>query len=134
MNELIYAPISVGELFDKITILQIKLDEYTDKAKVILVIKELEELYKLSKAIEVSADDLMDAVEELKQVNKVIWDNEDLARTFPSDNLTDQQLMNLAKIARQTYDANTRRAQIKREINRKTNSVIVETKSYIEEN
>lgn len=131
MSELtIYAPINVGELFDKITILQIKLEQFTDKRKVLLVIKELEELLKLAKTVEA---DVKQEVDELKKVNLIIWNNEDIARTYPADNLTDEQLMSLAKVARATYEANTMRAQIKREINRKTNSSIVETKSYIEE-
>lgn len=126
MTNVIYAPISIGELFDKITILEIKLEQYIDKQKLIHVVNELTELNKLAKDI---TTDLSDELAELKKINKIIWDNEDLARTY-SNKLLDDTFMRLAD---STYKANTRRAEIKRKINEKCNSKIIETKSYIEE-
>jgi hypothetical protein len=120
----ILAPISVGELFDKITILEIKLENYTDVVKLLHVTNEINELRKLADGIDA---DISEEVTELKDVNKIIWDNEDHARTYGPDKDYDLVFMTLAA---KTYESNTRRAQIKQAINKKCNSNIVETKSY----
>ena len=122
----ILAPISVGELIDKITILQIKNEELTDIKKVVLVIRELYELNKLADDIDV---DLDEETAELKRVNKIIWDNEDIARTYGPNKPYDDAF---AKLAAVTYENNTRRAEIKRNINIKCKSYIIETKSYMD--
>ena len=121
---IILAPISVGELFDKITILEIKLEQYTDSVKVAHVTNELNQLKALTVAILI---DLTEEVNELKEVNKIIWDNEDIAREYGPDKSYDLAFMALAA---NTYRMNTRRAEVKQIINKKCNSNIVETKSY----
>ena len=120
----ILAPISIGELFDKITILEIKLENYTDVVKILHVTNEINELRKLAADIDA---DVIEEVAELKEVNKIIWDNEDHARTYGPNKSYDLIFMTLAA---KTYESNTRRAQIKQAINKKCNSNIVETKSY----
>ena len=65
---IILAPIGVGELFDKITILEIKLEQYTDSVKVAHVTNELNQLKALTVAILI---DLTEEVNELKEVNKL---------------------------------------------------------------
>ena len=120
----ILAPISVGELFDKITILEIKLENYDNPIKIAHVTNELNELTKLATGIEA---DVREEVAELKEVNKIIWDNEDIAREYGSDKSYDLAFMALAA---NTYRMNTRRAEVKQIINKKCNSNIVETKSY----
>ena len=120
----ILAPISVGELFDKITILEIKMENYADIFKLLHVTNEIAELRKLAEVIEI---DVSEEVAELKEVNKIIWDNEDHARTYGPNKDYDLVFMTLAA---KTYESNTRRAQIKQAINKKCNSNIVETKSY----
>jgi plasmid maintenance system antidote protein VapI len=123
---MILAPISIGELIDKMTILEIKLSEYTDLAKTAHVHKELTELNKLRETV---TADIRAETAELYVVNKQIWDNEDRARTYTEDNY--QADPAFATLAWQTYKNNTRRAEIKRAINQKCNSAIVETKSYM---
>jgi hypothetical protein len=120
----ILAPISVGELFDKITILEIKMENYADIFKLLHVTNEIAELRKLAEVIEI---DVSEEVAELKEVNKIIWDNEDHARTYGPNKDYDLVFMTLAA---KTYESNTRRAKIKQAINKKCNSNIVETKSY----
>jgi hypothetical protein len=122
---MILAPISVGELVDKITILDIKESEYTDQVKLAHVSKEKAELEKLFYDIEIN---LAAEISELLIVNKIIWDNEDLARQYQKTGTFDQGFIDLAN---STYKANTRRAEIKKTINQKCNSEIVETKSYM---
>lgn len=123
----ILAPISVGELIDKITILQIKQDEFSDEVKLANVRKELRELNKLAAELNVN---VVKEMSELRKVNAIIWANEDDARQFPSDNWTAVDAFDIATIAMATYEANTRRAQIKKQINEKCGSNIVEEKSY----
>jgi hypothetical protein len=125
---MILAPIGVGELYDKITILQIKLQEITDFDKLNHVRRELNELTALTnqfKDINLSTE-----IEELFDVNKKMWYNEDLARTYGSTADKKPYDMDFVHIASSTYAANTRRAQIKQVINKKCNSTIVEAKSY----
>ena len=121
---IILAPISVGELFDKITILEIKMENYTDTSKISHVTTEITELRKLANNIDT---DIREEVIKLKEVNKIIWDNEDLARTYGQDKAYDSDFILLAS---KTYELNARRAKIKQTINIKCNSNIVETKSY----
>jgi hypothetical protein len=125
---IILAPIGVGELYDKITILQIKLQEITDFDKLNHVRRELNELTALTnqfKDINLSTE-----IEELFEVNKKMWYNEDLARTYGSTEDKKPYDTDFVHIASSTYAANTRRAQIKQAINKKCNSTIVEAKSY----
>ena len=123
----IHAPISVGELIDKITILQIKQDEFSDEVKLANVRNELRELNKLAKNLSTHIGEEM---AELRKVNAIIWANEDNARQFSSDNWTAVEAFDIATIAMETYAANTRRAQLKKQINEKCGSIIVEEKSY----
>jgi hypothetical protein len=125
---IILAPIGVGELYDKITILQIKLAEIKDFDKLSHVRRELNELTALTGQFE--DINLAQEITELLEVNKVIWRNEDLARTYgPSEDKKPYD-MDFVHIASSTYAANTRRAQVKQIINKKCNSTIVEAKSY----
>ena len=121
---IILAPISVGELFDKITILEIKLENYADIFKLAHVTNELDQLRKLADDIDT---DISREFTELKEVNSIIWINEDRARTYKGSKDYDYHFVLLAA---KTYELNTRRAKIKQAINIKCNSNIVETKSY----
>ena len=123
---MILAPISVGELVDKITILEIKLSEYTDASKIAHVQKELTELQALRDTVTANIEF---ETSELYTVNKRIWDNEDRARTYTEDSYQNDPAFSV--LAWQTYKNNTRRAEIKRAINQKCNSLIFETKSYM---
>lgn len=120
-------PVSWGEVFDKLTILQIKADKLTDIAKRANVNNERE-------AIEVVVGDmarfpaaLPALIEQLKAINAVLWDVEDNKRDCERRQAFDQSFIELA---RQVYFGNDKRAAIKRQINEVLGSTLVEEKSY----
>jgi hypothetical protein len=119
------APISVGELVDKITILQIKQQRITDANKRKNIDLELDELEKIFTAANVP--DVAEPMERLRTVNNELWDIEDFKRDCERRWTFDDRFK-LA--ARQVYLKNDLRAQIKREINTICGSTIVEEKSY----
>jgi hypothetical protein len=121
----IQAPISVGELFDKITILEIK-EIYArgDEQKLANVRKELELLRQLVPMEPRLPQGLID---DLRRVNHNIWVVEEALRQFEAfGNFTQTFIMN----ARQVYSNNDKRAAIKKQINNMFNSEITEEKVY----
>lgn len=119
--------ISVGELLDKVTILQIKSERIIDVEKLNNVKKELQVLqgqWELSPYIKINLDDSVDA---LKKVNEKLWDIEDQIRIKESQQQFDEEFISLA---RSVYFINDERAEIKRNINKKTGSDLIEEKSY----
>jgi hypothetical protein len=120
----VLAPISVGELFDKITILAIKLEHTNDDSKLKNITIELEELSKLVKVDDIIVNNL---VKELKNINEIIWDVEDAIRVKEKNKLFDEDFIALA---RSVYIYNDKRAVVKRQINELTNSHIIEEKIY----
>ncbi len=120
------APISVGELIDKITILEIKKENMLgNKQK--NVIKELTALKLIIEEKELEID--TDLYNLLKEINKRLWDIEDRIRLKESKQSFDKEFITLA---RSVYKENDKRASIKKEINSKYNSDLIEEKSYIE--
>jgi hypothetical protein len=119
--------VSWGELVDKVTILQIKLARITDPAKLKNVKNELDALAAArDQAIAISPKIL--ALEaELRSVNEVLWDNEDLLRDFER---TKQYGPGFVECARAAYRTNDRRSVVKRQINDLLGSDLVEEKSY----
>lgn len=113
-------PISVGELLDKISILQIK-SQYTEN---IYVNKELESLIEIAKQFKVFDFKYFD---QLLEVNQKLWKIEDELRVL--ENLQDfgDTFINLA---RSVYNINDRRSLIKKEINEKYNSSYREVKIH----
>jgi hypothetical protein len=123
----ILVPISPGELLDKITILRIKCVRITDVAKLANVRLELSRLER-SWAASVPADtDLHAEEEELARVNAALWDIEDRIRDLESEQRFDAGFIELA---RSVYLRNDERAAIKRRINVKLASELIEEKSY----
>jgi hypothetical protein len=118
-------PVSVGELFDKITILEIKRNRITDAAKLDNVQIELEHLTEAVNAL--SIPDVTELVAELKSVNMFLWDIEDYKRLCERQQKFDSTFV---EAARQVYLKNDKRAAIKKEINAVCGSTIVEEKSY----
>ena len=116
------APISVGELIDKITILEIKEERITDESKRINVEKELEAL----RSIEI-LNIPTDLVDELREVNRSLWDIEDAIREKERMSEFDEKFVELA---RSVYFTNDRRSRIKRSINEISGSDLIEEKSY----
>ena len=120
----INAPISIGELVDKITILQIK-KEYMSGDKLKNVSHELEILELLIEENCLKIDRCF--FDKLKEVNGHLWKIEDHLRLKESKNEFDNEFIDLA---RSVYQQNDKRALLKKEINHKYNSNIIEEKSY----
>lgn len=119
--------LSVGELLDKITILQIKAERINDVTKLENINKELQVLLTLWGASPYSQSDLDENINELKKVNEQLWDIEDKIRDKESEQAFDEKFIELA---RSVYFTNDKRAEIKRAINTKTGSELIEEKSY----
>jgi hypothetical protein len=126
MAELL-VPISPGELIDKITILEIKSQRMTDAAKLHNVRTELSLLSDTWQASPFSATDISAEWAGLRDVNGKLWDIEDRIRDKERDGLFDAEFIELA---RAVYFTNDDRAAIKKQINTKLGSVLVEEKSY----
>ncbi len=124
---LIQVPVSFGELIDKITILEIKSKQMTDPAKLANVRNELQQLDATWAAHPASATDIVDERARLLAVNEALWDIEDRIRLKEKAQAFDQEFIELA---RSVYFRNDERAAVKREINLKLGSQLVEEKSY----
>ena len=120
----ILAPVSLGELIDKITILEIKQIHMTG-IKLKNVDKELKLLRKILQDENLEID--IDLINNLKEVNNNLWEIEDNIRIKESNQKFDKEFIQLA---RSVYKENDKRASIKKEINQKYNSELVEEKSY----
>ncbi|MFK5915621.1 MAG: DUF6165 family protein [Woeseiaceae bacterium] len=119
--------LSYGEMLDKITILQIKRERMTDKAKVSNVEKELSLLTALWQADKNSNIDIEQEIVELKSINEALWDIEDDIRDKEKAKEFD---VNFIELARSVYVTNDKRAAVKRVINVKLGSDLIEEKSY----
>ena len=124
---LILVPVSYGELIDKITILEIKSKQMTDPAKLANVRNELDQLNATWAAHPAAATDIADERARLLAVNETLWDIEDRIRLKEKAQAFDQVFIELA---RAVYFRNDERAAVKREINLKLGSQLVEEKSY----
>jgi hypothetical protein len=123
----ILSEISAGELFDKITILQIKMEKIQDPEKQIIINKELSSLNEtLAKHIQMNSD-LELLMGQLKNINLQLWDIEEGKREFERQKDFGDTFVQLA---RRVYQDNDKRAKVKAEINKLTNSNISEVKSY----
>ena len=120
----ILAPISIGELIDKITILEIKQIYMTG-----IKLKNINKEMKLLKNIlqDKNLDINIDLIKNLKNINKKLWEIEDNIRIKESNQEFDEEFI---KLARSVYIENDKRASIKKDINQKYNSDLVEEKSY----
>jgi hypothetical protein len=122
----VLAPISVGELIDKITILRIKADKIRDGAARRNIGYELERLVQIRAGLALAAD-LGEMEEQLLDVNLRLWNVEDDLRDL--ERLGDFGARFVA-LARSVYTLNDHRSALKRRINAVTSSSIVEEKSY----
>ena len=123
----ILIPGSPGELIDKITILEIKFEKILDVSKRMNVGRELEALsISLEQNIIISTE-LAALKLNLKKVNEVLWDIEDDIRSC--ERKSDFGPI-FVKLARSVYFQNDRRAALKKEINVRLGSDIIEEKSY----
>jgi len=123
----ISVPVSYGELIDKITILEIKSERIKDAAKLVNVRVELDLLNKTWGDAAVSRIDIGAERGALRAVNEALWDIEDRIRVKEKAKAFDAEFVELA---RSVYIRNDERASVKRAINDKLGSTLVEEKSY----
>ena len=123
----IHVPVSPGELLDKITILRIKSQRIHDPQKLANVRLELEALQSMWAGSAYAAVDIAADVAALMTVNERLWVIEDDIRDKERAQAFDAEFI---RLARAVYVENDERAAIKRRINLKLGSSIVEEKSY----
>ena len=119
-------PVSDGELIDKYTILEIKTERIKDTNKKEKAKKEFDLLKYYVDELSTSYN-IVEIIDELKEVNKSLWDIEDDIRKKEKCKEFDDEFIQLA---RSVYITNDRRAGVKNKINNATKSEIVEVKSY----
>ncbi len=124
---LISVPISYGELIDKLTILEIKSERMSDRAKLANVREELELLGATWANDAASDTDISAERAELKRINEALWEIEDEIRLKEKNRAFDARFIELA---RAVYITNDRSAAVKRAINEKLGSRLIEEKSY----
>ena len=122
MNDILI-PVSLGELYDKISILEIKLSMIKDEEKLKNIKKEYLSLINISLHFSIEEE----LYQELKDKKKDIWIVEDKLQIKEKNKEFNEEFIQLA---RSVYFLNDKRSQIKREINIKTASNIIEEKSY----
>ena len=123
----ILTEISAGELLDKISILEIKLNNIKDKEKLVEVNKEYKSLEETKKSnIEVS-ENLEKLVNQLKEINLKLWNIEEQKRLCEKNSDFGK---NFIQLSRNVYLNNDKRAKIKSDINKLLGSNIKEVKSY----
>jgi hypothetical protein len=116
--------VSIGEIVDKLSILQIKLENITDEAKLVNIKKEFDYLYNIVfKDLKMQLDDY----QRLLNINKQLWDIEDDIRDEERAKRFEDKFIELA---RAVYVTNDERSRIKKDINIKYGSDFVEEKSY----
>lgn len=125
----ISAPVSFGELLDKIAILQIKSERIRDEAKLANIRNELTALETTWMAHPAAGHDIVRLRAELKAVNERLWVVEDDIRLKEKAQAFDDEFI---RLARSVYFENDERARIKKEINLALGSAYVEEKSYEE--
>jgi uncharacterized protein YukE len=123
----ILVPVSPGELLDKITILRIKSQRIEDATKLQNVRVELTLLEQTWQSSGCTAVNLHTEEHALQAINQKLWDIEDQIRDKEARQLFDQGFIELA---RAVYIANDERASLKKRINTKLGSRLVEEKSY----
>jgi len=120
-------PMSVGELLDKITILEIKAQKIKDQDKLKNINHELQLLTKTWQQTDLICAKTDELKQALKTVNLRLWKIEDDIRIFEKNkNFTDE----FVQLARSVYYENDERASIKKQINEVTGSELTEEKSY----
>ena len=124
----ILTEISAGELLDKISILEIKLDKIKDKGSLIEINKEYTSLSETKNSNISITKDLENLTKQLKETNMKLWSIEDEKRMCEKDKDFGKKFIELA---RSVYLNNDKRAKIKSEINKLLGSNIREIKKYI---
>jgi len=123
----IYSEISAGELFDKISILEIKKNKIKDKNKRNIILKELSSLQETASENIEKSKSIIKLFKKLKSINLILWKIEDDIRDCERKNNFESKFI---KLARAVYFTNDERSRVKNKINSLTKSNISEVKSY----
>jgi hypothetical protein len=127
LNKMISVPVSVGELIDKLSILQVKKTKISDPEKLSYVKKEFELLYNLS-AEYLNDMEVENLFHMLVTTNTNLWEIEDKLRVLEQSNKFEEEFIDLA---RKVYFTNDERFEYKNQINSLTSSEIREVKEYV---
>ena len=127
---MIYVPVSVGELIDKLSILHVKKIKISNEEKLTLVNKEFELLYNLS-SVHLDSAEIESLYHQLCDINEKLWDVEDKLRVLETEKRFEGEFVELA---RKVYFTNDERFRLKNEINLITDSEIREVKEYVKYN
>ena len=120
-------PVSIGELIDKLSILQVKKTKISDEVKLEFVNKEFEILYNLS-SVYLNNIEIESLYHRLVEINSSLWDVEDNLRIIETEKRFEGEFVALA---RKVYFTNDKRFRLKNEINLITSSEIREVKDYV---
>ncbi|WP_305806122.1 DUF6165 family protein [Stenotrophomonas sp. YIM B06876] len=123
----ILTPVSIGELIDKITILEIKAERIGDPAKLANVRTELDGLWPLWLQQQAARPALAALKDQLRAINERMWDIQDQLRAMEAAQSFDAAFIALA---RGVYGTNGERVAVKNAINRLAGSALVEEKQY----
>jgi len=123
----ILIPVSIGELIDRLTVLEIKADRIKDPIKLENIRRELSDLRHAYKTSPFSRADVSAYRVELKKINETLWEIEDYLRIKEGEGAFDEQFVDLA---RSQYRNSDRRSEIKRLIDEAAGSELTEEKSY----
>ena len=118
-----YIPVSIGELYDKYTILQIKQEKITCTEKLKSVNNELEYLKNIINKYTLDKE----LINELKTINETLWEIEDSIRDKERIKSFDEEFI---KLARNVYITNDKRSEVKNKINSILKSEINDIKGY----
>jgi hypothetical protein len=124
---MIQVPVSIGELIDKLSILQVKKNKISDETKLLLVDKEFKYLNELSSEF-FKNDEIFNLYNSLINTNSKLWDVEDELRVIEVTKNFDNNFIDLA---RNVYFTNDERFSLKNKINEITKSEIKEVKDYV---
>jgi hypothetical protein len=124
---MISIPVSVGEMIDKLSILQVKKTKIKDDNKLEFINKEFELLYNFSLEY-LNGNEIESIYHQLVDVNSSLWDIEDKLRILESEKKFNEDFI---KLARNVYFTNDERFRLKNEINLISNSEIREIKDYV---
>ena len=120
-------PVSLGELLDKISILEIKSKKILQESKLKNIKNELTGLRKVLQEMNINLSETNNLYEKLYKINLSLWEIEDSIRVLEKNGDFGKHFIDLA---RSVYKTNDKRFEVKNEINKLYNSEYVEEKSY----
>jgi hypothetical protein len=124
---MVTVPVSIGEMIDKLSILQVKKTKISDEVKLEFVNKEFQILYDLS-SVYLKNIEIESLYNQLIEINSSLWDVEDRLRIIETEKKFEGEFISLA---RKVYFTNDERFRLKNEINLITSSEIREVKDYV---